>query len=309
VRSAWVEPNPVVLTEEFIQVAVDAYDPDGHAVTLRHQWFVNGQLVPGANGPTLEPQLLSRGDLVSVEVIPLDAMDEGAAFRSEAIEVANTPPIVNTIQMKPFPPRVGDRLTAYVEAEDIDHDALRLTFRWRHNNDVVSEGEERALDLTGFQRGDRILLEVLVADDEATGIPLRSRPIEIVNSPPEITSRPPARIAGRRYEYRLTATDRDGDDLVYRLEHGPPEMEFDEKTQTIRWFPADTVKGSFPVRVSVSDGQGDEQAVQEFNVIIGGGTTPETPKTPVPPETPESAQSPGRAEMQETPETSETPQG
>jgi hypothetical protein len=309
VRSAWVEPNPVVRTEESVRVAVDAYDPDGHAVTLRHQWFVNGQPVPGANGPTLPPQLLNRGDRVSVEVLPLDASGQGEAFRSEAVEVANTPPAVKTLRLKPFPPRAGDRLTAYVEAEDLDHDDISYMFRWRRNNEVVSEGEARALDLTGYQRGERILLEVLVADDEAMGLPMRSRPIEVVNSPPEITSRPPARTQGKRYEYRLAATDRDGDDLVYRLEHGPPEMEFDEETHTIRWFPADNINGTFRVRVSVSDGQGDEPTVQEFDLTIGGGSPAETPKTPVPPATPESAQSPERTETQETPETSETPQG
>ena len=266
-----------------VRVVVDAQDPDGQVVKLRYQWFANKRPLQGETDATLEPDSLNRGDRVSVEVTPWDLKSAGDPYRTDEVEVVNTAPKVTEIRFEPFPPRVGDRLMAHVKAEDVDRDDITYRFRWSRNDNMLTEGEDRSLDLTGFQRGDRIRLEVIVEDAETTAEPQRSESIEIVNSPPEITSTPPSRIEGVKYEYTLTARDRDGDALVYRLESGPDDMKLDEKTGRILWVLKPDYEGTFPVRVTVSDGQGDP-AIQEFDLVVGGRSKKDTQESQVPPD-------------------------
>lgn len=267
VRSARIHPDPLTRHEP-ISVAVEAEDPDGGAVTLRHQWYVNGQPLEGRTTPTLSPELVERGDQVSVEVTPFDAKGAGIPHRTAEALVVNTPPRVTRILYKPSPVRVGDRITAMPESEDPDGDNVSYQFRWFHNGDEYLRADYDTLSTKEFVRGDQIVLEVIPSDGIDEGETRRSDPVTVENSPPEITSLPPREIVNGLFAYVVTATDRDGDALTFSLDEAPPGMTIDPNTGALEWKITGDVTGSYEVRIAVSDGHVAEPTVQEFSLAL-----------------------------------------
>lgn len=268
IRSARIVPNPVLRSGP-VTVQVEAEDPDLNAVTFRHQWLANGELLAGETGPTVPPHRLRRGDLVAVEVTPLDGLAEGAPYRTEAVPVENSPPEVTRLLLQPDPVRVGDRLRAQTEASDADGDSIEYTFRWWRNNALLVEGEADTLDTGELTRGDTIVAQVTPRDSASAGKPVFSQEITIANSPPKITSVPPAAFQPGRYEYLVTARDPDGDPLAYGLPTAPPGMTMDKTRGRIEWRLAPGTMGTHKVKVSVEDGQGG-RTFQEFDLTLPG---------------------------------------
>ena len=268
VQWAQLSPSPLVLSGP-ITVTVEAVDPENEAVSLRYQWIVNGTRLEGRTAPSLPPDLLQRGDRVSVEVIPLDGDGQGDLYTIEEVTVVNTPPEVTQIKVEPFPPKLGDRLVAHPEGNDADGDEITYTFRWQRNNtEVEVDDEEGVLDTASFKRGDEIILEVIPHDGTGPGQSLTSDPLAIANSPPEITSKPPAKFPRGLYVYAVTASDRDGDPVTYGLETAPSGMVIDPKTGRLEWKLTDVSKGTYQVRVTASDGQEGEPGFQEFELVF-----------------------------------------
>lgn len=266
VQSATIVPDPVVRSGP-ISVRVEAIDPDRDAVTFRHQWLVNGNPIEGQAGLTLEPHLLKRGDSVVVEVIPSDGKTQGPPYRTPAVAVANTPPEVTQIVLAPNEVRVGERLQAKIEGSDADRDEIRYTLKWWRNNEPLSEGEESALDTTGFSRGDTIVVQVTPHDSAGPGKARFAAQITIENSPPKITSTPPRTISQGRYEYAVTASDPEGDPLTYTLQTAPSGMTIDKSTGRIEWRITAETKGTHRVKVAVEDDR-KGHAFQEFDLSL-----------------------------------------
>lgn len=267
VRSARLQPDPLTRHEP-ISVLVEAEDPDGGAVTLRHQWYVNGEPLEGSTGPTLSPKLVERGDQVSVEVTPYDAKGAGPPYRTEPVPVANTPPRVTRLAYKPSPVRVGDRITAMPESEDPDGDNVSYQFRWYHNGEEYLRADYDTLGTGEFVRGDQIVLEVIPSDGIDDGEVRRSDPVTVENSPPEITSLPPQEMVDGLFAYQVTATDRDGDKLSFSLDAAPPGMTIDPDTGALAWRITGDVTGAHEVRIAVRDGHVAEPTVQEFSLAL-----------------------------------------
>ncbi|MGH7228409.1 MAG: putative Ig domain-containing protein [Nitrospiraceae bacterium] len=250
-----------------VSVQVEAVDPDRDAVTFRNQWLVNGNPIEGQTGLTLEPHLLRKSDSVVVEVIPFDGKTQGQPYRTQAVAVANTSPEVTQIVLEPREVRVGDRLQAKIEGSDADRDEIRYTFKWWRNNAPLSEGEENALDTSGFSRGDRIVVQVTPHDFAGPGKARFADEITIGNSPPKITSTPPSTVSQGRYEYAVTASDPEGDPLTYTLQNAPAGMTIDKVNGRIEWRVTAETKGTHRVKVAVEDDR-KGHAFQEFELSL-----------------------------------------
>ncbi len=266
IQSAVIVPNPVVRSGP-ISVHVEAVDPDRDALTFRHQWLLNGNPIEGQTGPTLAPDLIKRGDLVAVDVIPSDGKTQGPPYRTKEVAVGNTPPAVIQIVLEPSEIRAGDQLRAKVEADDADRDEIQYTFKWWRNNAPLKEGDESVLDTTGFTRGDTILVQATPRDYVGPGKARFAEQITIANSPPRITSIPPTVINQGRYEYAVTASDSDGDSMTYTLETAPAGMSIDKTTGRIEWRIAVETKGTHRVRVVVEDDR-KGHAFQDFDLSL-----------------------------------------
>ncbi len=269
VRWARVMPDPLVLNGP-VTVMVEAEDPEGQAVSLKHQWVVNDLRLTEQTGPSLSPDILKRGDRVAVEIVALDPRGLGSPFRTTEVQVANTPPVVTEIVYEPYPLRVNQRLTAHVKGEDVDGDDITYMFRWTMNNQVVAEEESGSLNLTGYGRGDEIAVEITPHDGTAKGEPQQGTPIKIANSAPEITSSPPKTIERGRYAYDVVATDPDGDSLIFAFQNAPAGMTIDPRSGRLEWRFGREAAGTHHVRVTVTDGHSEEPSWQEFKLNISG---------------------------------------
>ena len=266
VTSASILPIPVVLSSP-LAVRVDAQDPDGQNVQFRYRWLVNGQVAAGQTDATLPPQILKRGDLVAVEVIPSDGLAEGTAFRTAAVPVANTPPVIQQASVEVDPSTGGRHLVARAEVLDPDRDSFTVIYRWMKNETTVQEGESNRLEVTGLSAQDTIRIEITASDGAPNGVSSKSAEFKTANSAPMIVSDPPSAGEGGRYAYLVQATDPDGDPVTYALETAPPGMTIDTATGQVRWTLPPDLRGAHRIRVVAQDDRGG-LAAQEFELSL-----------------------------------------
>lgn len=253
-----------------VSLDVSVEDPDGERVTLHYQWLANGNPIQGQTSASLTLSDVKRGDRVSAELIPVDARGlSGPMYRTDTVEVANTPPAVTRIVLEPAAARAGDLLLAKVEGSDPDGDPVKYVFQWwRNGNPVtapVKNEEQRTLATEGFARGDSIVTGVTPYDAAGPGKVAYSEPIVLANRAPVITSSPSAPAAQGLFEYVVTATDPDNDALTFKLETAPSGMTIESGTGKISWQIPSGLTSPQQVRVSVDDGN-QGQAFQEFTL-------------------------------------------
>lgn len=247
-----------------------ADDPDGDRVTVRYQWLANGSPVDGQTSATLALGVLRRGDRASLELTPVDSRGAvGPAFRTEALEVANTPPVVTRVAVEPGTAKPGDVLRATVEGSDLDGDPVKYLFEWWRNGKSLGapakDQEQRTLATEGFARGDMVVVGVTPYDAGGPGRFLVSEPLLLLNRAPVITSSPSGPTAQGAFEYVVTAADPDSDTLTYKLETAPSGMTIESGTGRISWQMTSGLTGPQQVRISVDDGN-QGQAFQEFTL-------------------------------------------
>jgi len=266
IKSAKLISDPISLAGPVI-VQVDAEDPEREAVSFQYQWYLNDAQLTGQTHATLSPELLRRGDRVSVEITPLDTNGQkGFAQRTSVVSVGNTAPIVTRASLA-ADSHAGDRLEVQVEAHDPDHDQVDLTYRWLRNNVQVKNGEEPFLDTKGFVSRDVITVEVTGHDPSGPGKSLKSDSLILGNSLPKIVSVPPSTKMFDHYEYTVKGVDSDGDLLTYNLEAAPLGMTIEAQTGQILWQIPAGQSGTHHVRVVATDGQGGS-AFQEFDINL-----------------------------------------
>ena len=274
VTSARVLNSPLSLDSP-VKVQVEAEDPDREAVSFRYQWYVDGTALAGQTSPTLEPEHLRRGQMVSVEIVPADGAQTGKAYRTAAVVVGNTPPHISGVAVTPQPIVIGENIEAQVDASDPDHDRIDLSYRWFKNDVLIKEGDEPFLMTTGFIPQDNIVVEVTARDPASTGNSVRSASLTVGNRPPKIVSMPPASDTKNPYEYTVKAVDLDGDRMAFQLEAAPPGMTIDQQSGRIIWSIQADQSGTFHVKVIAQDGRGGA-AYQEFDLSLAA----QAPSTP-----------------------------
>ena len=247
-----------------------ADDPDGDRVTVRYQWLANGSPVDGQTSATLALGVLRRGDRASLELTPVDSRGAvGPAVRTEALEVANTPPVVTRVAVEPGTAKPSDVLRATAEGSDLDGDPVKYLFEWWRNGKSLGapgkDQEQRTLATEGFTRGDLIVVGVTPYDAAGPGRFLVSEQIMLLNRAPVITSSPSGPTAQGAFEYVVTATDPDSDALTYKLETAPSGMTIESGTGRISWQMTSGLTAPQQVRISVDDGN-QGQAFQEFTL-------------------------------------------
>lgn len=266
VRAATLQPTPLVLTGPIV-VYVDAQDIDRNPLSFRYRWIVNGELALNQDGEQLSPELLKRGDALSVEIWPHDGMVEGRPFTMEPIVVGNSPPVVAGLAIEPESVSPGVRVQARVDISDADRDPIRLSYRWWKNDVLVQEGGEAELDTVGFSRGDTLSVEAVPFDGVQKGKAVRSVPIRVGNIPPRIVSTPTKSIVNNRYDYQVEAADAESDVITFSLGTAPPGMTIDEHKGSVSWQISPDQIGVHKVKILAKDSQG-AIAFQEFELNL-----------------------------------------
>ena len=244
-------------------------DPDGDRATLHYQWLANGSPVQGQTSATLALGSLKRGDRVSLELTPTDARGlDGATYRTEPVEVGNTPPAIKHVTIEPAVAKPGDTLRAVIEGSDPDGDPIRYLIEWWVNGQSTEtpskDQEQRTLATENLKRGDMVIVGATPYDATSRGRFAVSEPLALLNRPPVITSSPTAPTV-RAYVYAVTATDPDNDSLTFKLDTAPSDMTIERSTGKIAWEIPPNLREPQQVRISVDDGN-EGQAFQEFTI-------------------------------------------
>jgi hypothetical protein len=246
---------------------VDAQDVDRNPLSFRYRWIVNGQPVLNQDSEQLSPELLKRGDALSVEIRPHDGMVEGRLFTTEPVVVGNSAPMVANLAIEPESVSPGVRVRARADISDVDGDLIRVAYRWWKNDTIVQEGDEAELDTAGFSRGDTLSVEAVPFDGVQKGKAVRSVPIRVGNTSPRILSAPAKSIVNNRYHYQVEATDAESDVITFSLETAPPGMTIDEHKGSVSWQISPDQIGVHKVRILVKDSQG-AITFQEFELNL-----------------------------------------
>ena len=266
VHAATFHPTPLVLTGPIV-VHVDAQDIDRNPLSFRYRWIINGEPVLNQVGEQLSPELLKRGDALSVEIRAHDGMVEGRPFTTEPVVVGNSPPVVAGLVIEPESVSPGVRAQARADISDADRDSIRVSYRWWKNDVLVQEGDEAELDTAGFSRGDTLSVEAVPFDGVQKGKSVRSVPIRVGNIPPRILSVPAKLIVNNRYDYQVEATDAESDAITFSLETAPPGMTIDEHKGSVSWQISPDQIGVHKVKILAKDSQG-AVAFQEFDLNL-----------------------------------------
>lgn len=266
VRAATFHPTPLVLTGPIV-VHVDAQDIDRNPLSFRYRWIVNGESLRNQDGEQLSPELLKRGDTVSVEIRAHDGMVESSPFTMEPAVVVNSLPVIVGIAIEPESISPGVPVRARADISDVDRDSIRVTYRWWKNDLLVQEGDQVELDTAGFSRGDTLSVEAVAFDGVQKGKAVRSVPIRVGNIPPRILSAPTKSIVNNRYDYQVEAVDAESDVITFSLETAPSGMTIDEHKGSVSWQISPDQVGVHKVKILVKDSQGSI-AFQEFDLNL-----------------------------------------
>ncbi|MEQ1831641.1 MAG: putative Ig domain-containing protein [Candidatus Eisenbacteria bacterium] len=253
---------PTVRTQLAVTLDRSGLDP-GRCTFV---WQRNGSVISDAHGPELMPGQFQKGDEIAVEVTPpADASGKPLTARTT---VADSPPVLMSTQLVPV--GNGATLQAHPDGSDPDGDAVSYRYRWFRNDQPIAGATEDRIAMGGFQRSDRIAVEVVAVAARAESGPLKSEPFAFDNHPPQFSAAPTALSPGQSVlRYQAAATDPDGDALHWELAEAPAGMVVDA-TGAITWTPPTGTReaGDYTVKLRVTDGKGGE-ATQSFAIKVG----------------------------------------
>jgi Putative Ig domain len=114
--------EPTGSDQSEVRVIVEDIDVDRDAIHYVYRWRRNGTLVAGGDNATLDTGAFSRGDSITVEVIPRDAGGIGKSKISEPVVLGNSAPKITSHPPSKFEKGIFEYR---VQAIDDDKDSLK----------------------------------------------------------------------------------------------------------------------------------------------------------------------------------------
>jgi hypothetical protein len=226
--------NPSSVTPLRVNIQLRGGEPE----RMEYQWLRNGEPIPGAIWPILEAEYVRKGDFIAVTVRTKQPGGNGDEQNSDTVIIGNTQPVATFAGIEPSTPTSSDKLKALGAGYDQDHDHVTFVYQWISNGEPIVGQDEQFLATSHFRRGDRVQVAVTPYDGEEFGMSLRSAPVVVGNSLPEIVSDPPAHLEDGTFRYAVQTVDVDGDPLKFSLKGKTPSgLEIDPATGLIQWKP------------------------------------------------------------------------
>ena len=157
-----IEPKLAYANSE-LKAIVKGSDPDGDFIYYTYQWEKNGIILNEERKEFLERGQFKKGDAITVLVTPNDGEASGKPKKSEAILIANSPPIIVS---SPPTNLKGNTYTYQGKAEDPDSDPIIFTLKTGPKGMVINK--ETGLMKWEVSKGDRgdHLIEIEATDPE-----------------------------------------------------------------------------------------------------------------------------------------------
>jgi hypothetical protein len=270
--------------EQVLSLRIQASDVDGDAITLdtanvpQNATFVDSG--DGAGSFVFNPDWTQAG----VYYVTFYAQDTPGAVDSEVVEITVTnvdqPPVLDSIGAKTV--AEGETLQFRVHATDVDSDSLVLTAAQMPQNAVFVDSGNWAGSFTFtpdyYQAGVKTVFftvsDLLNQDYEMVAITVTNVP-----QPPDIDMIPlQSVVEGDTLEFRIHATDPDGDSFVFTVENNPANSSLIDSGNGAGSFlftPSYLQSGTyqFPIYATDTTGRVDSVIVQ-VEVIEAGNQPP-----------------------------------
>jgi hypothetical protein len=256
-----------------VTAQIVASDPEGDTLSFDYEWRVGGVAV-GVNGPELHAEG-PRETSIELTVIAHDTQGGDSDPATAYARVGNLPPVILDVWMQPTGQLVtaGHDVTATPRATDPEGDELEFRYRWTLNGETVPV-DGPTLPAKLLKRGDKVVLEVWASDGDLETEPLESKPIEVTNAAPKVTSTPGAIGPDGVFRYTMRSEDPDGDkSFRYRMVKGPDGMTVGFNDGQVQWTPPPDAAGTHDVEISVEDLFGASSS-QKFAIQLSYVTEP-----------------------------------
>ncbi len=229
------------LSSEVVSGSSANVNVSGCSGRVTFTWSVNGAPVEGATGPRLAAGHFKRDDDVTVSVIC------GGERETISTTVLNGLPEVVQVNFQDPVIVNGKEIVVEAEAIDPDGDEVVFDYQWFVNGEEVAIDDNR-LPATMVRTGQQIDLTVVPSDFYGDGHPYSGKSLTVPNSPPHFVSQPPQSFRVEQYSYSAQAVDPDSDQIVYRVENGPPGLQVDAETGLVTWDLLAAEPGVYTVR-------------------------------------------------------------
>ena len=162
VEEVYIEPK-LAYANSHLKAVVKSSDPDGDSISYLYKWEKNGIVLSGEDTGILEANRFKKGDSITVTVTPNDGEASGKPKKSEAILIANSPPIIVS---SPPTNLKGNTYTYQVKAADPDSDPIIFTLRTAPKG--MDLDKETGLLRWEIRKGDQgaQLIEIEASDSE-----------------------------------------------------------------------------------------------------------------------------------------------
>ncbi len=274
-------PVTSVLAGDAYYYAVTATDEDGDALTYTLSNAPDGMTIDSGTGEVEWSPVFDQVGQHPVEVTVVDARN-ASTHQTFSVEVTdpnagNAPPTITSV---PSGVAVaGNVFTYQVEATDPDGDDL--SYRLERAIPAMTLDDAGLFEWLpeASQEGETFVVDIIVEDGRGgSATQTLTLPVNAgANSPPTITSTPALSVnAGENYEYRLQASDPDGDTVSFRLDTAPIGMTM-AAGGLVQWTPTSPQVGrAHEVVVFAEDARG-AVSTQSFSIAVNEAGEPNEP--------------------------------
>ena len=267
-----ITSTPVTTSKEgqLYTYSISANDADNDILTYSLGTSPEGMTINSTTGKVTWTPSSTQAGTHAVEVSVADGKGGTASQKYNIVveEAINSVPKITS--SAPFSGQVGQLYTYDVEAADGDNDKLTFSLVTFPEGMRIN-AETGVINWTPSKTQEGSQDVVVEVSDGRGGLDKQTFAVKVeaeANNDPEITSTPVTTgKVGVIYNYKVEASDKDSDPLIYSLPSSPEGMTIDADTGLISWTPSSTQAGSHSITVKVSDGRGGE-AVQDFTITV-----------------------------------------
>jgi hypothetical protein len=173
VDNAILTPSSPTTVDEVLAVGSGWDDQDEDPETYQYLWEKNGTADLTVSTDTYPASSTVKGDILAVRLTPVDDMSAGANVWSTPVEVLNSPPGGQLLEITPAAPEPEEDLICAVitAASDADDDFITYTYAWAVDGVTMSgpdfDGAMLAAEHT--DNGETWECTVTASDDEEIG--------------------------------------------------------------------------------------------------------------------------------------------